>query len=92
MRFRHKGGYLGTEVVPALHWLPALLAQLPILRVELFQEATPRIPGCYKVVDKAGSLDKLHRAWEKLKRQHPARVTITVLAEGDRDPLDSWIS
>ena len=76
MRFHHD---VPDSVVPELQLLPALLVRLPALRVELFEEA-PLDGMAYRSVDKAGQLQKLRKAWHKLKREHPARVTITVLA------------
>jgi hypothetical protein len=62
---------------------------MPALRVELIKEAS--LGGmAYRSVDRARRVNELHKAWDKLNRQHPERVTITVLARGDRDPLGSW--
>ena len=87
MRFRHHSRH---SVVPALKLLPALLVQMPALRVELIKE-TPPVEGLgYRFLDRPRLVDALHAAWHKLKCKHPDRVTVTVLARGDRDPLGLW--
>ena len=86
MRFRHHSRHL---VVPALQLLPALLVQVPAVRVELIKEAPP-LGGDNWSLDKSRQADELHAAWDELKRNHPARVTITVLDSDDYDPFGSW--
>ena len=87
MRFSHHGFF---SVVPALQLLPALLVQLPTLRVELFQEAPLSNGNSWRNAGGLRQLNELYDAWHKLKRKHPKRVTITVLDKEDRDPLGSW--
>jgi len=77
-------------VVPALQLLPALLVQLPSLRVELIKEAPPLDGMAYRSVDRPRQMGALHSAWHELQLKHPDRVTITVLAKRDSDPLGSW--